>query len=133
MTKRSKPDCARVRCTIYDIAVDACTSEEYTMACRERLSHRLGRLRERWRIATGVLSARRSRAGETLCAFLIGEGRRVLIGVGPDDRIVSRQVADIWLRDIAVMLGRDGLWHWRAGAAPLEGDAHGRNCCALRP
>jgi ATP-dependent DNA helicase RecG len=46
------------------------------------------------------------RAGETLCAFLKGDGGQVLIGVGPDGRIVGQQVADITLRDIAAMLGR---------------------------
>jgi ATP-dependent DNA helicase RecG len=46
------------------------------------------------------------RAGETLCAFLNGEGGQVLIGVGPDGKIVGQQVADITLRDIAAMLGR---------------------------
>ncbi len=35
------------------------------------------------------------RAGETLCAFLNGEGGQVLIGVGPDGKIVGQQVADI--------------------------------------
>src|SRR5688572_18947571 len=46
------------------------------------------------------------RAGETLCAFLNGEGGKVLIGVGPDGRLVGQEVADITLRDIATMLGR---------------------------
>lgn len=46
------------------------------------------------------------RAGETLCAFLNGEGGQVLIGVGPDGRIVGQQVADITLREVAAMLGR---------------------------
>lgn len=46
------------------------------------------------------------RAGETLCAFLNGEGGKVLIGVGPDGRLVGQDVADITLRDIAAMLGR---------------------------
>ncbi len=46
------------------------------------------------------------RAGETLCAFLNSEGGQVLIGVGPDGKIVGQQVADITLRDIAAMLGR---------------------------
>ncbi|MFT4099640.1 MAG: ATP-binding protein [Burkholderiaceae bacterium] len=46
------------------------------------------------------------RAGETLCAFLNGEGGQVLIGVGPNGRIVGQQVADSTLRDIAAMLGR---------------------------
>lgn len=46
------------------------------------------------------------RAGETLCAFLNGAGGKVLIGVGPDGRLVGQQVADITLRDVAAMLGR---------------------------
>lgn len=46
------------------------------------------------------------RAGETLCAFLNGDGGQVLIGVGPDGKIVGQQVADSTLRDIAAMLGR---------------------------
>jgi hypothetical protein len=46
------------------------------------------------------------RAGETLCAFLNGEGGHVVIGVVPDGKIVGQQVADSTLRDIAAMLGR---------------------------
>lgn len=46
------------------------------------------------------------RAGETLCAFLNGEGGKLLIGVGPDGKLVGQDVADITLRDIAAMLGR---------------------------
>lgn len=46
------------------------------------------------------------RAGETLCAFLNGEGGQVLIGVAPDGKAVGQQVADITLRDIATTLGR---------------------------
>lgn len=46
------------------------------------------------------------RVGETLCAFLNGEGGKVLIGVGPDGRLVGQDVADITLRDIATMLAR---------------------------
>ncbi len=45
-------------------------------------------------------------AGETLSAFLDGARRKVLIGVGPDRRLVGLEVADITLRDIAAMLGR---------------------------
>lgn len=51
-------------------------------------------------------TAELKRAGETLCAFLNGEGGKVLIGVGPDGRLVGQDVADITLRDIAAMLGR---------------------------
>jgi predicted HTH transcriptional regulator len=46
------------------------------------------------------------RAGETLCAFLNGDGGKVLIVVAPDGRLVGQDVADITLRDIAAMLGR---------------------------
>lgn len=46
------------------------------------------------------------RVGETLCAFLNGDGGKVLIGVGPDGKLVGQEVADITLRDIAAMLGR---------------------------
>lgn len=38
------------------------------------------------------------RAGETLCAFLNGEGGQMLIGVAQDGKIVGQQVADITLR-----------------------------------
>ena len=40
-------------------------------------------------------------AGETLCAFLNGENGKVLIGVGPDGRLLGQEVAGITLRDIA--------------------------------
>lgn len=46
------------------------------------------------------------RAGETLCAFLNGEGGQVLIGVVSGGEVVGQQVADITLRDIATMVGR---------------------------
>lgn len=46
------------------------------------------------------------RAGETLCAFLNGEGGQILIGVGPDGKIIGQQVSDNTLRDIAAILGR---------------------------
>ncbi len=46
------------------------------------------------------------RAGEALCAFLNGDGGKVLIGVGPDGRLVGQEVSDKTLRDIAAMLGR---------------------------
>lgn len=51
-------------------------------------------------------TAEMKRAGETLCAFLNGEGGKVLIGVAPDGKLVGQDVADITLRDIAAMLGR---------------------------
>lgn len=46
------------------------------------------------------------RAGETLCAFLNGDGGQVLVGVGPKGQLVGQQVADITLRDIAATLGK---------------------------
>lgn len=46
------------------------------------------------------------RAGETLCAFLNGEGGQVVIGVAPDGKIKGQQVTDSTLRDTAAMLGR---------------------------
>lgn len=46
------------------------------------------------------------RAGETLCAFLNGEGGQVLIGVASGGEVVGQQVADSTLRDIATMVGR---------------------------
>lgn len=46
------------------------------------------------------------RVGETLCAFLNGDGGQVLVGVGPKGQLVGQQVADITLRDIVATLGR---------------------------
>jgi ATP-dependent DNA helicase RecG len=46
------------------------------------------------------------RAGQTLCGFLNTDGGQVLIGVTPEGRVVGLQVADITLREIALMLGR---------------------------
>jgi ATP-dependent DNA helicase RecG len=51
-------------------------------------------------------TAELKRAGDTLCAFLNGDGGKVLIGVAPDGKLVGQDVADITLRDIAAMLGR---------------------------
>ncbi|MGE0384044.1 MAG: helix-turn-helix domain-containing protein [Gammaproteobacteria bacterium] len=51
-------------------------------------------------------TAELKRAGETLCALLNGEGGKVLIGIGPDCKIVGQEVSDSTLRDIAAMLGR---------------------------
>jgi len=55
----------------------------------------------------GRSTAELRRAGETLCAFLNGGGGKVLIGVGPDGRLVGKDVADITLRDIAAELSFD--------------------------
>ncbi|MBI2567947.1 MAG: putative DNA binding domain-containing protein [Candidatus Schekmanbacteria bacterium] len=46
------------------------------------------------------------RAGESLCAFLNGEGGQVVIVVAPDGKINGQQVMDSTLRDVAAMLGR---------------------------
>ena len=51
-------------------------------------------------------TAELKRAGETLCAFLNGDGGKVLVGVGPDGKTVGQEVADSTLRDLAAMLGR---------------------------
>jgi ATP-dependent DNA helicase RecG len=51
-------------------------------------------------------TAQLRRAGESLCAFLNGEGGRVVIGVGPNGQVVKQQVSDATLRDVAAMLGR---------------------------
>ncbi len=51
-------------------------------------------------------TAELKRAGETLCAFLNGDGGRVLMGVSPDGKLVGQEVADMTLRDVAAMLGR---------------------------
>jgi hypothetical protein len=39
------------------------------------------------------------RAGETLCAFLNGDGGQVLVGVGRKGPLVGQQIADITLRE----------------------------------
>jgi len=49
-------------------------------------------------------TAQLTRAGETLCAFLNGEGGRVLIGVSPSGELLGQQVADKTQREIASML-----------------------------
>ena len=46
------------------------------------------------------------RAGQTLCAFLNGEGGRVVFGIMDGGEVVGQQVADKTLREIAAMLGR---------------------------
>lgn len=51
-------------------------------------------------------TAELKRAGETVCAFLNGEGGKVLIGVAPDGKLVGQDVTDNTLRDVAAMLGR---------------------------
>jgi len=52
--------------------------------------------------STGQLS----RAGETLCAFLNGQGGRVLIGVTDSGRIAGQQVSDKTRQEIAGLLQR---------------------------
>ncbi len=51
-------------------------------------------------------TAELNRVGETLCAFLNGQGGTVLIGVAPGGGLVGQQVSDSTLRDIAAMLDR---------------------------
>ena len=51
-------------------------------------------------------TAQLPRAGQTLCAFLNGEGGRVIFGVTDRGEVVGQQVADKTLREIATMLGR---------------------------
>ena len=46
------------------------------------------------------------RAGETLCAFLNGQGGRVFIGVTPQGKAVGQQITDSTLREVAAMLAR---------------------------
>ncbi|MBK6688832.1 MAG: putative DNA binding domain-containing protein [Deltaproteobacteria bacterium] len=36
-----------------------------------------------------------------MCAFLNGDGGKVLVGVTPDGKLVGQEVADMTLRDIA--------------------------------
>lgn len=52
--------------------------------------------------STGQLS----RAGETLCGFLNGNGGQVIIGAAPDGEIIGQEVADSTQQDIARMLER---------------------------
>jgi ATP-dependent DNA helicase RecG len=52
--------------------------------------------------STGQLN----RAGETLCAFLNGDGGSVVVGVTPVGKVVGQQVSDKTRREIAAMLDR---------------------------
>lgn len=47
-----------------------------------------------------------NRAGETLCAFLNGDGGTVIVGVTPEGKIVGQEVTDKTRREIAAMLDR---------------------------
>jgi len=47
-----------------------------------------------------------SRVGETLCAFLNGNGGQVLIGISSDGKLVGQHVTDSTLREMATMLAR---------------------------
>lgn len=49
-------------------------------------------------------TAQLSRAAETLCAFLNGDGGQVIIGVTPEGKILGQQVADKTLQDIAAII-----------------------------
>jgi ATP-dependent DNA helicase RecG len=51
-------------------------------------------------------TAQLPRAGETLCAFLNGNGGRVLIGISPDGKITGQEVADKTRQEIARILDR---------------------------
>lgn len=52
--------------------------------------------------STGQLN----RAGETLCAFLNGDGGMVIVGVTSEGKLVGQQVTDKTRREIAAMLAR---------------------------
>ncbi len=51
-------------------------------------------------------TAQLPRAGETLCAFLNGNGGQVLIGVTATGKVIGQEVSDATLRDVAATLGR---------------------------
>jgi len=51
-------------------------------------------------------TAQLGRAGETLCAFLNGQGGKVVIGVSADGKILGQEVSDRTRREIAAMLDR---------------------------
>ncbi len=51
----------------------------------------------------------RHRAGQPLCCFLNTDGGQLLICVTPESRAVGLQVANITLREIALMPGRFDL------------------------
>ncbi|MEI9979926.1 MAG: ATP-binding protein [Edaphobacter sp.] len=46
------------------------------------------------------------RAGETLCAFMNGQGGRVLVGVAPDGTIIGQTLADKTFQELAQVLRR---------------------------
>ena len=51
-------------------------------------------------------TAQLSRAGETLCAFMNGQGGGVLIGVTPAGKVIGQQVDDATLREVAATLDK---------------------------
>lgn len=51
-------------------------------------------------------TAQLPRVGETLCAFLNGQGGCVFVGITAEGRILGQHVADATLREIAAMLAR---------------------------
>jgi len=51
-------------------------------------------------------TAELNRVGETLCAFLNGQGGTALIGITPGGELVGQQVSDSTVRDTAAMLDR---------------------------
>jgi ATP-dependent DNA helicase RecG len=52
--------------------------------------------------STGQLS----RAGETLCSLLNGNGGQVIFGVAPDSQVVGQSVSDTTMQDVAQMIRR---------------------------
>jgi len=58
--------------------------------------------------STGQLN----RAGETLCAFLNGDGGSVIVGVTPEGKLVGQEVTDKTRREIAAM--KSSTWTCRA-------------------
>jgi ATP-dependent DNA helicase RecG len=51
-------------------------------------------------------SAQFPRAGETLCAFMNGQGGQVLVGVGPDGTVLGQTIADKTFQELAQILRR---------------------------
>ncbi|MFP5205876.1 MAG: ATP-binding protein [Acidobacteriota bacterium] len=51
-------------------------------------------------------SAQFPRAGETLCAFMNGQGGQVLIGVRPDGSVIGQMIADKTFQELAQVLRR---------------------------
>jgi len=58
------------------------------------------------RLEFKLSSAQFPRAGETLCGFMNGQGGMVLVGVGPDGRVVGQTIADKTFQELAQVLKR---------------------------